>query len=188
MKKYSILHAILVTLFLTATAFSQDTNQNSEEKKVVIDEIVKVLKAEEQIQTTMRATVEQMNAMYPNIVDSIVDSNDKIPPAEKAKVKAEMIKRHAGFNKRFNDKMFKAINFQEFTAAVFYPLYDKFFTLEELKDLLTFYKSPTGQKLNSISPQFTAETVKLTQTYLLPKIDGVVKELLDEDLKNAGGK
>ncbi len=188
MKKYLILHAILLTLILSLSAFSQETKQNLAEKKVVIDEIVKVVKAEDQIQSTMQATVNQMDAMYPSIVDSIVDGDDKIPSAEKAVIKAAMIKKHDDFNKRFNDKIFKVINFSEYTATVFYPLYDKFFTLEELKDLLAFYKSPTGQKFNSISPQFMTEIVKLTQIYLMPKIDGVVKELIDEDLKNASEK
>jgi hypothetical protein len=185
MKKYLILNAILIFIFLTSTAFSQQATEISAEKKAVIAEIIKVTKAEEQMKDTLEKILGQMDAMYPAIVDSLVESDKSLSPVEREKLKSEMINRNAEISKKFNRKFIAAINYSEFLDQVFYPLYDKFFTVEELNDLLAFYKSPTGQKFNSVMPEFSGESIKLTQTYLLPKIDGLMKELM-EDLKNNG--
>ena len=38
------------------------------------------------------------------------------------------------------------------------PIYDKYFSLDELKQLITVYESPIGQKLITVLPQITRES------------------------------
>lgn len=182
MKKNLILFTILTIVFLTSTAFSQHATEISADKKAVIAEIIKATKAEEQMKNTLEKMFGQMEAMYPVVVDSMLKGEKNLSAAEKEKLKTEIIERNADVSRKFNQKFIAVIDYPELLNQVFYPLYDKFFTLEELNDLLTFYKSPTGQKFNSLIPEFSAESIKLTQEYLLPKIDGLMKELM-EDIK-----
>lgn len=190
MKKYLILlNAFLITVSLTSTIFSQQTKEISPEKKAVIAEIITFTNAEVQTREIMEKMFDQMEAIYPSIIDSMVDQRTEMSDAEKKEFKEALIKKNADFSKRFNQKFIKMINFQEYLNEVFYPLYDKFFTVEELKDLLAFYKTPTGQKFNSITPEFSAESIRLAQIYLIPRIDGLIKEMMDEELppKNSKG-
>lgn len=182
MKKYLILCVFLSVVCLTSSVFSQQKTEISDEKKAVISEVLTILKAEVQTKEIMQAMFAQMESMYPSIIDSLVDKQTELTAAQKEQVKKELIERNSSFNTRFNEKFIKMINFQDYMNQVFYPLYDKFFTTAELKDLLAFYKTPTGQKFISVMPQLTGESMKLAQEYLLPRIDGLMKEIMDEDL------
>jgi uncharacterized protein len=45
------------------------------------------------------------------------------------------------------------------------PLYDKYYTLEDLKAVNAFYESPAGQKILSTMPQITQESAKVGQEW-----------------------
>lgn len=182
MKKYLILNSVLTIIFLSSIAFSQQPTEISADKKAVIAEIITVTKADVQSKEIIEKMFAQMEAMYPAIIESLVTKQEGISEAEKTKIKTDLIEKNAAFNKKFNQKFVSAINFQDYINEVFYPLYDKFFTVEELKQLLAFYKSPIGQKFNSITPEFSAESIKMAQNYLLPRIDGIMKELMSEEI------
>lgn len=184
MKKYLILNVFLSLIFLTSSVFSQKTTEISDEKKAVISELLTVIKADVQTKEIMQAMFAQMESMYPNIIDSLVDKETDLTSAQKEQVKKELIDRNRNFNSRFNEKFIKMINFEDYMNQVFYPLYDKFFTTAELNDLIAFYKTPTGQKFITATPQLTGESMKLAQAYLLPRIDGLMKEMMDEDLNH----
>lgn len=179
MKKL-ILNLSLIFIALTSTAFSQEI---SADKKAVIDEIIVVTKAETNMKKTMSAIFGQMDAMYPSIVDSILDGEKGLSANQKEEIKKTLIAKSSDFNKRFNERFVQAIDFPIFIKDFYYPLYDKFFTTEELKDLAAFYNSPTGQKFNNIIPEFSAESIRLTQIFLLPKMDGIMKGIIEEDIK-----
>lgn len=183
MKRNLILHILIAILCLTTAAFSQDVAEISAEKKEVIAEIIKVTKAEEKVKETMLSFLLQMDAMYPSIIRSTVNNREDLSEKKKEELINSLVSDRENFNMRFRGRFLEAINFQQFVADTMYPLYDKFFTVSELKDLVEFYKSPTGQKFNEISPDFTKEAVRLTQILLLPKINEIMLEIVKNHTK-----
>lgn len=56
----------------------------------------------------------------------------------------------------------------------FIPIYDEFFTLEDIEALIAFYKSPAGQKFIDVTPAFTKRSMELGQEWgagLAPKME-----------------
>ena len=47
----------------------------------------------------------------------------------------------------------------------FIPLYDKYYTLEDLKAVNAFYESPAGKKVLSTLPQIMQESIKIGQEW-----------------------
>ena len=47
----------------------------------------------------------------------------------------------------------------------FIPLYDKYYTLEEIKEMIAFYESPLGRKMIRLNPQWTVESMALGQAW-----------------------
>ena len=45
------------------------------------------------------------------------------------------------------------------------PIYGKYYTIEDLKAINTFYESPAGQKVLSALPQITQESMKIGQEW-----------------------
>jgi hypothetical protein len=50
------------------------------------------------------------------------------------------------------------------------PLYGKYYTEEELKDLLEFYKSPVGQKVTEVTPRITRDAMDATIRHFQEKL------------------
>lgn len=45
------------------------------------------------------------------------------------------------------------------------PIYEKYFTEDELKDIAAFYESPTGKKLAAVTPAMTEESMRVGQDW-----------------------
>ncbi|MDR2314070.1 MAG: DUF2059 domain-containing protein [Spirochaetaceae bacterium] len=61
------------------------------------------------------------------------------------------------------------------------PLYDRYYTLEEIKALIAFYESPVGKKVVEVAPLITAESLSLGEEWGL-----LMGKLILEEMKKAG--
>lgn len=75
---------------------------------------------------------------------------------------------------------YRRANAPEMVEEIYYPIYDKYFTTDELKDLIAFYKSPTGKKLAKITPQLYVEVTQKFNEVLTRKIQQIYKEMAKE--------
>jgi uncharacterized protein len=62
------------------------------------------------------------------------------------------------------------------------PLYDKYYTIEDLKAVNAFYESPTGQKVLSTLPQIMQESMKIGQEWG-EKVGRQAAEEVEQELK-----
>jgi hypothetical protein len=60
------------------------------------------------------------------------------------------------------------------------PLYDKYFTEEDLDVIVVFYKSPTGQRLIKTLPQLTAESMQIGQQWGQRVVGRVADRMLEK--------
>ena len=64
--------------------------------------------------------------------------------------------------------------------ALIVPLYDKYYTMEDLKALNAFYESATGQKVLSTLPLITQESMKIGQAWGEEVAKRVEREVMEE--------
>lgn len=80
---------------------------------------------------------------------------------------------------KMNDKMMKLIG-EELTEENikndFARIYADKFTEQELKDIITFYKSTTGQKMIKVTPEIAMQSMQKTMERMAPKM----KQFADE--------
>jgi hypothetical protein len=86
------------------------------------------------------------------------------------------------------DEFPKRIHLDEILEIITMEIYDKFFTEAELKDLLAFYKSPTGRKFIAILPQISAEMLPRLGQLMDPPAALLATELLEDEIKRLTGK
>lgn len=55
------------------------------------------------------------------------------------------------------------------------PIYDRYYTEEDLKELVTFYKGPVGQKAISVTPQIMQEATQVMVRYFQEKMPAETK-------------
>jgi hypothetical protein len=55
-------------------------------------------------------------------------------------------------------------------------LYARYFTPQEMDQLAAFYRSPTGQKTLNVMPQLTAESMKMAQKIVGPRMQAALQQ------------
>jgi hypothetical protein len=99
-----------------------------------------------------------------------------VPPEQ------QFAERYIRFSKRFRELLQQRINRAEIIEQIYYPLYDKHFTVEELKGLVAFYKTPVGQKAIQVMPQLVQEAMQKASELMLPKLRALVGEIMEEEM------
>jgi len=60
------------------------------------------------------------------------------------------------------------------------PIYSKYYTHDEIKQLITFYQSPLGRKMISVAPSIQQETMNIGQKWGEQLGHDIVDELISE--------
>ncbi|RXE69803.1 DUF2059 domain-containing protein [Muribaculaceae bacterium Isolate-002 (NCI)] len=58
------------------------------------------------------------------------------------------------------------------------PIYQKHYTIDDLKGLNEFYSTPLGKKLAESTSEIMTETATMTQTKLTPKIQEIITDYM----------
>ena len=96
-----------------------------------------------------------------------------------ATFKAQMPQVPEAFWTKFQQKM----NTREMIDLII-PVYDKYYTLEDLKAVNAFYQTPVGQKVLSTLPQVMQETMKIGQEWGQKKGQQAAEEA-EQELKKS---
>lgn len=84
----------------------------------------------------------------------------------------------------FWDRMQKEMNTQDLIDKII-PLYDKYYTLDDLKAVNAFYESPAGQRVLASTPQIMHESMQIGQDWGRNVALRVMDELKKEKAKTA---
>lgn len=179
---------ILTTIFSFAViSNAQEQDKISDEKRRLIAELIVLTKTDQQIveiTDTMLATLEKN---YPIIVEQTLARNNDLSVSEKKDLSESMSEGFLSFSKKFRERLPKEIDYPKYVRDVVYPLYDKYFTEKELKDLIAFYRTDTGQKVITTMPQLFADSEKMSQIHLFPQVLKLVDEIFKEQMENPKG-
>ena len=117
------------------------------------------------------------------MLSSAADRRTDLSEKEKEALREEAEEGYAYFSARYRERVAQEIDFKKFQEDVSVPLYDKFFSEQELRDLLAFYRTPTGQKSLKVMPELLAESMQQAATVLGPQISRIVDEVMQEELE-----
>lgn len=97
---------------------------------------------------SINGSTETYNMMYDQILVQLKAGKPDVPDSVWSKLKTEV------FDKSVNDLTKQMV-----------PLYKKYFTHEDVKELISFYESPIGKKLITKTPLLTKEAMQFSQTW-----------------------
>jgi hypothetical protein len=82
----------------------------------------------------------------------------------------------------FWDRFEQKLGSQELVDQLI-PIYDKYYTQQDLESLLAFYESPVGQKVLKTMPQVMQESMQIGQVWGQQKAQEVLKEIQEYQSK-----
>ena len=181
--KFNIFSALLIFLFANLS-FAQQTSTEtkiSPEKQTLIKEYIEITGGRDAVNKSLDAVFANLNNTLPMIISTQIEQNSNLTAAQKADLQKSMPEMTARMGKRFQEELNRELDFAKVVEEINYPLLDKFFTEAELKDLIVFYKSPTGQKAISLQPQIYTEATTRLNAVLIPAMLKVMKKVTDEE-------
>jgi uncharacterized protein len=181
---------VLSSLFLLTSIMGVQLQASAQEtispqKRMLIKELLVVTESDKNADDILNVMLAQTEAELPNILANILDNDpslSKLSQTELAELKKKINASAQRFSKRYRELLPQRVNFASIVEKISYPLYDKYLTESELKDLIAFYKTPTGKKSISIMPQLIAESMQRSSKLLTPKVLEVMNEILAEEL------
>ena len=164
--------ALLLPLRLVSAA---DTN--NAEKKELIKQILEVTNVKAVAQSTIDNMLKNMDEACPTAMSEVLNGL----MGESAVKQITEIKTLA--SNRFKELYPETINLDQIIERVYYPLYDKFFTVDDLKDLLKFYESNIGKKYVQVAPQLLQEAMKQVQEMVGTQLTDLMGKVFQEQAK-----
>ena len=173
--------SLLLVGSVCAAAKAQDDIKPA--KRALIKELYVATRADKLAESFTNAILTQMERDLPKMLSESPEVMD-LKGKDREQAQKMIAERSARVLRRFKELMPQRINFAEVMEPMFYPIYDKFFTEEELKDLVTFYKSTTGQKSIEVLPQLMQDAMQRSSQALNAKVMALVTEIMQEEKKN----
>jgi uncharacterized protein len=152
------LRAYLVTVMRRLAAALATQPNPSAKQKELIDQLITLTHLDENVRFLLDAMLERMTK----------ESN--APRSEDDKKDIE----------RYRQLVREKIDYRGWVRGVYEPLYAKYFTEEQLADLVAFYKTPTGQQVVKALPEIEREAMQTAGAQIQEKFAALARQVDEE--------
>ena len=173
-----LLVALTIIVFASISSFAQQTS--ARDKKALILEFRNLTGA-----NNVNLKINFSVADVQQTLLSLVEQDAELTPAQKTELKKSATEAGERLDKEVKVFFADQSKLTPLSEEVIIQIYDKAFTESELRELVAFYKTSTGQKalafLPSLSVQvqqaFASAVAPLLQNYIQPKIEAETEQL-----------
>ena len=168
-------------IMMVGVNFALAQDSISAEKTALIKELVEVTGGKQSFDDIMTSVFAGQREHTKTMMDSLFADDKMMSPADKAmfaKMAQESVERATA---RAQEYFTKKFDFDRFVNDVFIPSYAKHFTADELRDMIAFYRTPTGQKTIKVEPQIMAEGMAAFSS-ILPDFLEFMKKTVDDEM------
>ena len=168
----------MIAFFGSVSSFAQQVP--STEKQALISEFRNLTGA-----NNVNSSINFSSDGIQEILSSIVEQDKEITEAQKPELREAVAEATARVDKIARDFLADKSQIIGLSEAVIYQIYDKAFTESELKELIAFYRTPTGQKAARFLPGLSSQVQKdfgevisrKLQNLIQPKIQTETQQL-----------
>lgn len=181
MKKFFAVSFAFIALLFAAPAWARD--EVSPEMKVAVEQLLDTMQFNDMARKTMGQMMQMMPAILRQSAMQTASAGRKLSASDEAQVN-ELLEKiipeaSAAIGQVMTDPALIAEMRTEMT-----PLYARYYTLQEVRDLSAFYASPLGQKMISITPSLASDSMAISQRVLLPRTNAVVQQIIQKMLSS----
>lgn len=175
----------LIIMLLPLSGGTAHAQEMSPEKRELIKELLVVMDAKKNAVSIMDAMAEQLQKATLGALEQAAERDTTLTAAQRAEKLRASVEASQRSADRFRELFNQRVNYAQVIEEVSYELYDKHFTVEDLRHLVAFHKTATGQKLIHILPRLVSESMTKTGERLTPVVQAIAQEIMEEELKRA---
>jgi uncharacterized protein len=168
-----------ITLLIASTwAGSASAQIIPSPKRALIKELLELTQAGASADAILRQSLAQMETELPKLLTGFLKESGLEGEALKKQANATALR----VIKRYQERAPQVLDMKQITEQISYSLYDQFYTEAELKDVIAFYKTSTGQKMIATMPKLMSESIRLSNQLVLPKVTNLIQEIVKEEM------
>jgi len=156
----------------------------TESKQEVIRELLAIVgvagMAEQMRDQQGIAELMRMQRSYPEMMEYAVSEQADLSEEDRQRLLARLMDFDA-FAERFHGLFVARLDFSTIIESVYPPLYDKYFSEEELLQMLAFYRTPAGRKNIEVMPALMQEAGGGVERAVRPLAIGIIQEIVAEE-------
>ncbi|HEY9865988.1 MAG TPA: DUF2059 domain-containing protein [Candidatus Obscuribacterales bacterium] len=160
----------------------------SESKRQLIRELIELTGGEKLFRQVSQITSAQLQQEFTGILESIVPETSGISPEKKQQMISQINQDMSRILTQYNQRLMEKLDFNQIMEKVYYPLYDKFFTEEDLQTMIDFYQTPTGKKTITVMPQLIQESMQRFSQIIQPQATQIFKEIFEQEIDRFNSK
>jgi hypothetical protein len=174
----TLLSVILAVLVLAAPSLAAAEDDGA--KRELAIRLMKASGGGDMANQLMEVMLASMHENYASMVDGIVASHPSLTPEEQTALEMHMSD-YEHFSQRYDERVREAVDFDAIMIEAYVPLYERYFTEDELRQILAFQTSPVGHKAATLMPQLMREGMAATIPLLQPALTKIAVEVLEEE-------
>ena len=147
------------------------------EARTAIKELLDAMNMRENLTKNYQGMLQTIAPQMAQAVGRQIDANTALTPEQKSKVLENMKVPFDGAMKEVQG-IITSPKLVDDTMAKMVPIYAKYFTTPEIKQLTVFYKSPVGAKSLTTMPQAIGESLQASFVELQPRVNAVVDKMI----------
>ena len=156
----------------------------SPEKRALIAQLLEVTEVKKNSLALLNSILDQDEKQMPEFVwQGLLNTAEVqgLSADTQGELKKKLLAESARMSQRVRELFLKRIDLSRIVEELSYGLYDKYFTEAEIKDLIIFYKSPTGKKSIDVMPRMFSESMSNTMEAIRPKALEIMTEFVNEE-------
>ena len=166
MKRLRLRHCALALIFVAVTGIFAFAQQPSMTEKQDLVMKFRKLTGADHVNLGINVSFEDIK----NDLIGTVDHDKELTDAQKQELRKSAIDAYNRLDHQLKDFLNDQPKITPISEAAVFQVYDQAFTETELKELIAFYGTATGQKALQFLPTLSAQFSKSFQSMLLPKI------------------
>lgn len=184
----AFLACLLLSLSMVSVCAQQPSSSStaniSPEKQALIRELLELVDSKKTLDAMFKAQAEQMDKDMPEVIWQAVSGMKEIKslsPAQREELRLKVVSSSIRSGRRMYELLQEKVDFNKLIEDISLPLYDKYFTEGELRDIVVFNKSPTGRKVIQAMPILVTESMKRTADTVVPRVIEIMAQMQQEE-------
>jgi len=179
---------VMVSEPVSAQSLTDSTIEISQQpisgrKKQLIQELIELTGGEQLFRQVSQVTAAQLEQDFQAIIESIPSETIGVSASQKQELLQSLSRDISRIANLYNQRLMEKINFNQIIENVYYPLYDKYYTEEDLQAMINFYKTPTGRKTISVMPQLLQESIQRVAQIIQPQAVQIFQEIFEQEMQ-----
>lgn len=172
---------VLCLVVLSCAAGVQAQESITPAKHELVKELLELTGGAKTTEALLNSMLDQNEKDLPELLTQAISTDLGLTASEREAFRQQLNESAARANKRFRELIKERLNFPQLIDDISYSIYDKYFTEGELRDLVAFYKTPTGRKTIEVLPQLFADSMAKASEAIIPRIQEIMNVIMSEE-------